>query len=241
MGIIENLLKLRLQPAEIVYKAPLSPAAFHIRLKSEKLKYDGFVPGYFLRLGVGMDDDTHGIRDKVRSYTAWDYDANQGTVDLAVATHSKGVGSKWVERCQVGDMVFFTWHKCKLVVDDAADSYLMIGDLSSLAHLYKIRRHLPESKQVEGIFYSQNQPDLFKDIDGSEPFSLHEMPENPVEQLKEKIDAALPAITGKKMVYLAGDSRVCVALNHYFRKELKWDTRQIKTKPFWNPNKKGLD
>ena len=241
MGIIESLLKLRLQPAEIVYKAPLSPSAFHIRLKSDRLKYDGFVPGYFLRLGVGMDDDTQGIRDKVRSYTAWDYDAGQGTVDIAVAIHSQGVGAHWAQRCQVGDQVFFTWHKCKLVVDDAADSYLMIGDLSALAHLYKIRRHLSENKQAQGIFYSQNKTDLFKDIDGSKPFSLHEMSENPIEALKEKIDAALPAMSGKRMVYLAGDSQVCVALNHYFRKELKWDTRQIKTKPFWNPNKKGLD
>ena len=241
MGIIENLLKLRLQPAEIVYKAPLSPSAFHIRLQGEKLKYDGFVPGYFLRLGVGMDDEASGIRDKVRSYTAWDYDAAQGTVDLAVATHSQGVGSQWAERCQVGDTVFFTWHKCKLIVDDSADSYLMIGDLSALAHLYKIHRHLPESKQVRGIFYSQHRTDLFKDLEGSEPFSLYEMPENPIEQLKKEINIALPAMSGRKMVYLAGDSRVCVALHQYFRKELKWDTRQIKTKPFWNPNKKGLD
>jgi NADPH-dependent ferric siderophore reductase len=239
MGIIENLLKLRLQPAEIVYKAPLSPSAFHIRLKSEKLKYDGFVPGYFLRLGVGMDDQTAGIRDKVRSYTAWDYDAIQGTVDLAVATHSEGIGAQWAKSCQEGDRVYFTWHKCKLIVDDAADSYLMIGDLSALAHLYKIRRHLT-NKQVQGIFYSQQISDLYKDLDGAEPFSFYGLPENPIEQLKEKIEAVMPTMTGKKMVYLAGDSRVCVALNHYFRKELKWDTRQIKTKPFWNPNKKGM-
>ena len=240
MGIIENLLKLRLQPAEIVYKASISPSAFHIRLKSEKLKYDGFVPGYFLRLGVGMDDETAGIRDKVRSYTAWDYDAVQGTVDLAVATHSEGIGTTWAKSCEVGDTVYLTWHKCKLIVDDAADSYLMIGDLSALAHLYKIRRHLT-NKQVQGIFYSQKISDLYKDIDGTEPLSFYELPENPIEQLKEKIEAVVPTMSGKKMVYLAGDSRVCVALNHYFRKELKWDTRQIKTKPFWNPNKKGLD
>ncbi len=43
------------------------------------------------------------------------------------------------------------------------------------------------------------------------------------------------------MVYIAGDSRVCVALNHYFRKELHWDSKQIKTKPFWNPEKTGLE
>ncbi|WP_368855182.1 hypothetical protein [Polaribacter sp. 20A6] len=43
------------------------------------------------------------------------------------------------------------------------------------------------------------------------------------------------------MVYIAGDSRVYVALNHHFRNELNWSTKQIKTKPFWNPDKKGLE
>jgi NADPH-dependent ferric siderophore reductase len=46
---------------------------------------------------------------------------------------------------------------------------------------------------------------------------------------------------GKQMVYIAGDSRVCVALNYYFKNYLNWNTKQIKTKPFWNPEKKGLE
>jgi NADPH-dependent ferric siderophore reductase len=52
---------------------------------------------------------------------------------------------------------------------------------------------------------------------------------------------ALPKLTGRRMVYIGGDSRICVSLTHYFRKELQWEARQIKTKPFWNPDKKGLE
>jgi len=46
---------------------------------------------------------------------------------------------------------------------------------------------------------------------------------------------------GYKMVYIAGGGRICVVLNIYFRNELNWDSKRIKTKPFWNLEKKGLE
>lgn len=67
------------------------------------------------------------------------------------------------------------------------------------------------------------------------------MEQNDTEKIIAKIAELIPNLKGKKMVYIAGDSRVCVALNQYFRKELHWDGKLIKTKPFWNPGKKGLE
>lgn len=241
MGIIENLIKLRLQAATVVHKSALSPSAIHLRLKSEKIKTADFVPGYFLRVGVGLDREELSFRDKLRSYTVWNIDKNEGTVDLAVVTHSKGIGAAWAEACKTGDQVFFTWHTCKFTVNDQADSYLMIGDLSALAHLYEIRRNLSTDKVIKSIFYSTDKSDFFEDIDGSTPFLFNEMPENPEKEIIEKIEKLLPQMEGNKMVYIGGDSRLCVSLTQYFRKELKWNSKQIKTKPFWNPNKKGLD
>jgi len=117
----------------------------------------------------------------------------------------------------------------------------MIGDLSALAHLYQINRSLPEEKNIQGVFYSRDKQDLFSDLNGSTPFSLYAMDLNPVTNLIEKIEEKLPQMHGKKMVYIAGDSRVCVALSRYFRKELQWNSKQVKVKPFWNPDKKGLE
>lgn len=51
----------------------------------------------------------------------------------------------------------------------------------------------------------------------------------------------VPKMTGRKIAYVGGDSRVCIALNQYFRRELNWATKQIKTKPFCNSDKKGLN
>jgi NADPH-dependent ferric siderophore reductase len=240
MGLIDRIAKRVLDQATLVHKSILSEAAYHIRIQSDKFKRADFMPGYFLRLGVGFGADT-ALKDKVRSYTVWNIDQSKGTIDCAIATHSNGVGTNWVKKCEVGSEVSFVWHKGKFLVDDSADSYLFVGDLSALAHLYMINRSLAKGKQVRGIVYSQRKEEFFADIDGSTPFLFYEMSQNPYEQILRKVKEIVPTMTGRKMVYIGGDSRVCVALNQYFRRELNWETAQIKTKPFWNPDKKGLE
>lgn len=241
MSLLKNILQRVLKENTIVEKQQLSKAAFRIRLESEEIKNVDFVPGYFLRVGIGLTEESLSMKDFVRSYSVWDIDQDRGTIDLAVAVHSNGPGAKWVQQRQLGDRVYFKWKKGNFLVDHSADSYLMIGDLSALSHLYMIRRGLFQSKQVESVLYSQDIDELFPDIDGKTPFDFYEMPENPIDQLIERVKELVPKMTGRKCVYIAGDSRVCVALNQYFRKELNWESRQIKTKPFWNPDKKGLE
>ncbi|WP_339922210.1 SIP domain-containing protein [uncultured Cyclobacterium sp.] len=242
MGIIDSILKkVVLQEALIVEKTKLSDAAYKIRLKSEGIASADFVPGYFLRLGIGIDKEEVSMKDKIRSYSVWDINKSEGYMDLAIATHSKGMGSNWVEQCQPGEDVYFKWKKGNFLVDNSADSYLMIGDLSALSHLYMIHRALPAGKNVESIIYSHNKNELFPDISGTEPFDFYGLPTNPKEEIMDLVKARVSKMSGKKMVYIAGDSRICAQLNQYFRKELKWETKQIKTKPFWNPDKKGLE
>ncbi|WP_276166689.1 siderophore-interacting protein [Zobellia alginiliquefaciens] len=241
MGLVETLIKKVLEKGMIVQKTQLSESVFKIRIRSEHIKNVDFVPGYFIRLGVGIGKDEIGLKDKVRSYCIWYIDRENETIDLAIATHSGGIGAEWAGNCQVGDEVYFKWKKGNFLLDDTADSYLMIGDLSALSHLYMINRHLSNAKQVESLIYTSDLSELFSDVDGTVPFDFYEMDQNPTAVLSEVLQKLLPNMSGKKMVYIAGDSRVCVALNKYFRKELNWNTKQIKTKPFWNPGKKGLE
>lgn len=242
MAIVENLLKkLWLQDAVIDKKTKLSESAYQIRIKSESIRKADLSPGYFLRIGVGIGREELSLNDKVRSYSVWDIDKSNGTIELAVATHSEGIGAKWAEQCKAGDKLYFAWQKGGFLVDDSADSYLMIGDLSALSHLYVIRRNLSRDKKIESILYSRYKDELFPDINGTTPFHFYELPQNPYEEIISKIKEVLPLMTGRKIVYIAGDSRICVALSRYFRKDLQWDAKQIKIKPFWNPNKKGLE
>lgn len=242
MSILENILKsVVLDEAIITEKVPLSKTAFKITLQCESIRKVSFVPGSFLRLGIGIGKEELSMKDKIRSYSVWDINKAEGLLNLAIATHSNGIGSQWAKECQEGDNVYFKWKKGNFIADNTADSYVMVGDLSALSHLYMINRNIGKSKHVTSILYNQQKNEFFTDIDGSAPFDFYELPQNPINEIIAKIQEVAPTLKGKKIAYIAGDSRVCVALNHFFRKELNWETKQIKTKPFWNPEKKGLE
>lgn len=241
MALLENIIKKIMDQGVISYKEKLSNAVFKIQIQSNAIKTMDFEPGYFIRLGVGIGLDVSSKKDMVRSYSIWDINKDKNTISLAIATHSKGIGAKWAENCKVGDMVYYKTKKGKFILDLTPDSYLMIGDLSALSHLYIINRYLPSNKQVESIIYNKDLSELYPDVDAKKPFDFHAMAPNNTEKIMAQIAERLPNLQGKKMVYIAGDSRVCQALNHYFRKELNWNSKQIKTKPFWNPVKKGLE
>lgn len=241
MGIVDKLIKRFLHQGIIVSKAKISASVYHIQISSESIKSVDFTPSHFLRLGVGIDNKNASLKDKVRSYSVWNIDKINGTMDLAIATHSNGIGAKWVENCEAGMEVSFTWKTGKFIQDNSSDSYLMIGDLSALSHLYIINRHLPIEKQVESLLYSQNIEELYPDLNGEYPFDFYQMEQNPIEQIKQKITEIIPSMEGLKMIYIAGDSRLCIALSKYLRQKLNWNTQQLKIKPFWNPEKKGLE
>ncbi|MDO6473293.1 SIP domain-containing protein [Maribacter sp. 1_MG-2023] len=238
---METIIKKVLEKGIIIEKTKLSGSVYKIRIQSDGIADYDFEPGHFLRLGVGIDQDDISLKDKVRSYSVWDINKENSTIDIAIATHSQGIGARWVETCKLNDTVYFKWKKGKFLVEDSADSYLMIGDLSALSHLYIINRNLPDNKQIESVVYSQQSEDFFADVDRSNPFGFNVMCENPSTEIIQKLNSIIPEMKGDNMVYIAGDSRVCITLTNYFRKELNWSTKQIKTKPFWNPDKKGLE
>lgn len=242
MSIIENIIKkVVLDEAIIVEKEQLSPSVYRIRLEGKSIKNMAFEPGYFIRLGLGIGNDDLSMKDKIRSYSIWDIDSNKGTLDVAIATKSKGVGAQWVVDCKVGEKVHFKLKKGRFILDNSADSYLMIGDLSALSHLYIIKRGLAINKEVQSLIYSESIQDVFKDVDDSIPLDFYNLPPNSINDIITIVKKLVPKMKGEKMVYIAGDSRVCIALNQYFRKEMNWETKHIKTKPFWNPEKKGLE
>ncbi|WP_458626810.1 siderophore-interacting protein [Winogradskyella sp. PC D3.3] len=241
MALLENIMKTIMDKGVIISKEKLSESVYKIQIQSEAVKTMDFVPGCFIRLGVGIGKKANSKKDMVRSYSIWDIDKDLNTFSLAIATHSNGIGALWVEDCTVGDKVYYKTKTGKFTVDNSADSYVMIGDLSALSHLYTINRYLSEDKEIESIIYNKNIAELYSDINNNTPFNFYGLEENNTKEIIAQIKNVIPKLKGEKMAYIAGDSRVCIAINQYLRNELKWNTKQIKTKPFWNPKKKGLE
>ncbi|WDF77081.1 SIP domain-containing protein [Mucilaginibacter sp. KACC 22773] len=240
MGIIEKLLMSILIKAEITYKEQITPHTFHIRLQSDSVIHTDYKAGNFLRIFVGKGRDVS-IRDNIRSYSVWQIDQPTGCIDIAACTHSAGPGSHWVKNCEVGNQVHFSWHKSNLWVDTAADNYVFIGDLSALGHFYELYRNLPEGKIIYSLIYGEHAADFFADIDGSRPFNFYPFSQNPNEDIIPYLHqiSQLPIETTKALI--AGEGRLCVDLNNFFRKGFNWKSDQLRIKPFWVLGKKGLE
>lgn len=239
MGLLVKLIEKVVSKATITYKQQMTPNVFHIRIEGKALQQDHPL-GYSIRILVGKDKDL-GFDDNIRSYSTWRVDKKNGRADLAVCTHGKGSGAQWAKECGVGDTIAFIWQKTNLVLDASADAYLFVGDLSALGHLYSIHNALPAAKKISSLIYGADKKDFFSDLDGTTPFVFHEWKGDAPAQIIKSVSSLIAGFPENSLVYIAGDSRVCVQLSQYFKKELCWGTSRIKAKPFWNPLKKGLE
>ena len=239
MTFIETVSKKLLRKSAIIYKQQISDSVYHIRLQSNSLKNVSYRPGCVLRVFCGIDAET-GKREKARSYSVWNFNRADQTIDIAVNTHSYGLGSNWAKLCKAGDIVYFTWHRGNYTLDQTGDQYLLIGDLCTLPHFYVINRHLPADKNVDSLIYFGKESDLFPDIDGQQPLSFHHLPVDPTDAIIEKLSTFFLQAAGRRIAYVGGDSRICLSVNRYFRQEIQKSDGQIRLKPFWAPVMRAL-
>lgn len=250
MSLLNSDSKIKFLKAVIVSKEKIASHTYHLKVQGDDIKNIDYTPGMHMKVVVELTDDS--LQNvKLRSYSIWNYDSQEGTIDVAVCTHSSGLGSKWIEQAEAGDDFCFFLKKT-LIVDDSADNYFFVGDISTLGHFYKINRALPKDKKVFSFMYG-NETDFFPDLDGSKPFNFYMLPSDkhlpaPIDFLEEKITAALDklhkddsikleASTGSCIVYIGGDARICAELTSFFTRKLGWHPSQIKMKSFWNPDK----
>lgn len=200
---------------------------FHIKIASPYFSEVDYVPGFTIELFV---DDQH---IEHRKYSIWNYEPVQNVIDIAICTFSNGKGAHWVHTLEAGDTVCFKTPRGKLLIDESADNYVMIGDITALSHLYEINRNLPVGKTIFSFIYTPHQRAIFPDIDGSFPFDYHVFSPFDPEAITTKMALLLPQFTGKRLAYITGAPEVCQHLKHYFRNEANWDPESLRVKAFW--------
>jgi len=252
MPVIHSSFKTPFLKGTIIKKEKIAAHTYHLRVQGDDIKNMDYIPGQHMKVIVGMNKNAL-LNDKVRSYSIWDYNKENGTMDVAICTFSNGLGAKWAELVDAGDDFYF-FIKTTLTVDDSAKNYFFIGDITTLAHFYKLRRSLEPDKKIHGFIYSDNETNFFTDLDGFKPFDFCTLqPENnsgklydnsssvPVNFLKEKISSVFSGnrelSTSNCIVYLGGDARVCAAMTNLFIRDLQFSPEKIKMKSFWNPDK----
>jgi NADPH-dependent ferric siderophore reductase len=239
LKIINNTLKHFFNSAKLIEKIKIANHTFHLKLKLNSDSFANYVHGQHLSILVGLDD-TSLFENPTRCYSVWYYDSTKQEVDIAACVKSTGIGAKWINQLVVGDTIYFKTPEGKLLYVPNFETYFFFGDSSALGHLYNIRRQLTKYQKAEGLFYSYEKEELFPDIDATLSFKF--VSSN--EALYDKIRKLLNSQNfdhQKTIVYIAGETAFCKTISQFCRYDLKLDAKQIKTKPFWHPNKKGLE
>ncbi|OIN55680.1 hypothetical protein BLX24_28800 [Arsenicibacter rosenii] len=214
----------------ILKKEKIAEHTFHLKVQSSDFAQMNYVPGFTADVYVGNPYDNPFCEH--RKYSFWNYDPVYHTADFALCTFSNGKGARWIQSAQVGEPVYFNQPQGKLLVDNTADNYLLIGDVTSLSHLYELHRGITISKNVRSFIYTECNDDLFADIDQSFPLDCHVISAKSVTENVKQI-LLLSENVENTIVYNFGDPGVCMAIHAAFKNEYHVPLKNLRTKPFW--------
>ncbi|MCP9752665.1 FAD-binding oxidoreductase [Ferruginibacter sp. HRS2-29] len=220
-----------IQSGIVLDKKQIAGHTFHLKIQSNDFNQMQYVAGFTVDIFLGNPLSQLDCED--RKYSFWNYEPLNNVADFAICTFSQGKGASWIQKLQQGDIIYFKPPKGKLLVDNNAGYYLMIGNITALSHLYEINRNLPQTKKTFSFIYTYRRQDIFADIDGSFPFNYYIINPLSADAVKSKIIQVLPKFEGKGIAYILGEPETCIALQHYFKNEKHWDSKSLKTKPFW--------
>lgn len=232
---MNNHKEFSLQSGIVLEKKQIAAHTYHLKVRSEDFKKMHYVAGFTVDIYVG--NPLNDARCVDRKYSFWNYEPVHHVADFAISTFSNGPGAKWIQNLRQGEPVFFKPPKGKLLADNSAENYLLIGDITSLSHLYEINRNLAVSKNVFSFIYAQKEADLFADIDNSFPFHHYIIAPLLTEMVMNRIIAQLPGSLNNTIAYIFGHPEICNRLHSYLKNERNMPVQNLRTKPFWKTEK----
>lgn len=221
----------QLQKALVLGNTRIAKHTYHLKIQSDDFTKMAYCPGFTLDLYLGNPVLQPGTGH--RKYSFWNYEPVHHIADIAVCTFSKGAGAQWIRTVKKGDLLYFNPPRGKLLADHHAGNYLLIGDITSLSHLYEINRNLQVGKSVFSYIYTQHPEDIFPDLDRSFPFNYHIFSTPSPDEIAAEVIAQLPALHEDTIAYILGEPAVCITLHNYLKNSRGFPLAQLKTKPFW--------
>ncbi|GLZ08891.1 hypothetical protein Acsp03_63570 [Actinomadura sp. NBRC 104412] len=205
--------------------AQLTERMRHIRISCPPQQW---TPGQHIRLSVD------GLLTR-RTYSIWDGDDDG--LELCVLDHGDGPGSRWARNATPGQQVIFTKPEGKLTPRQAP-YHVFAGEETAAVAFAPMLRSLngapvhavlevdtPEDRlPVEGVTWQYRE--------GRSAASSKTLL-NAIQSLD------LPTEPG--IAYLASEAQTIQTLKRHLLLDRSWPRRNILTKPFWTPNKKGLE
>ncbi|MEV0378511.1 siderophore-interacting protein [Nonomuraea sp. NPDC050643] len=236
--IARRLLDRMFVTGEVVEVETVAARMRRIRIGGAALAGLRWTPGQHVRLLIGAGGLLGGV---LRTYSVWHHDPAWEAVDLIGYDHGgDSPGASWVRNAEPGQGVAFTRPEGGFVVRPEAAYHLFAGEETASVAFGAMLRALPEGASAFGAVEADG-PDGHLDLPGDlvrvcrdgAPAARSQVLVNAVRELD------LPA--GPGVAYLAGEARTIQAVRAHLVDERGWQRRDVRTKPFWTPGRKGMD
>ena len=233
-----------LRPAHVHTIERWAPRLRHVTLTGPELAGLAWLPGQHVRMQVGAGPGpVDWLIGTLRTYSVWNYDGE--TLELIVYDHgdSNGPGAEWARTAEPGD-------ELRLLKPDGdftttpAGYHLFAGEETAQVAFGAMLRALPADVRVFGCL-EIDSPDERLDLGQGRDWDLEWSYRRgrSAASAQTLVDAVrgldLPAEAG--MAYLAGEARTIQLIRRHLVEERHWPRRNVRTKPFWTPGKKGLE
>lgn len=232
---MDNRKELTIQSGIVLENKQIAEHTFHLKIQSDDFAKMQYVAGFTVDVFLGNPFYDNLCED--RKYSFWNYEPVYHVADFAICTFSNGKGAEWIQKLQQGDSIYFKQPRGKLLADNSAENYLLIGDITSLSNLYEINRNLAISKNIVSFIYAEQETDFFSDIDNSFPFNLYIITPTQTDNIVNKIICNLPENLDDTIAYIFGHPEVCIALHNYLKHDRNFSLQNLRTKPFWKTDR----
>ena len=226
----------------------LTPTMRRIRFRDDRLKQLAWKPGQHVRLQVGGLLES-ALRwhphDALRTYSIHDANPDLGTLDIVMLDHSGDPGRptparRWSSGTAIGHRIQMTHPQGNFVLRDGAPYHLFAGEETASVAFAAMLRSLPDDADVYGVVEAATAADH---LELDRPMNRVERGDASAEKSELLAQAlrelALPDHPGA--AYLAGEARTVQTLRRILVDERGWDRRNVRTKPFWTPGRRGME
>jgi NADPH-dependent ferric siderophore reductase len=182
------------------------------------------------------------VRDALRTYSVWDYDASAGVMELCVMDHGAGgPGVRWARDAGPGQEVVFGRPEGKFGLRPAA-YHLFAGEETASVPFGAMLRVTPPDEPVHGVIETSRPEDRLP-VPRADELTWRHRGDAPAADSATLVEAVrgldLPPEPG--IAYVAGEARTVQAVRAHLVRERGWPRRSVLVKPFWTPGKRGME
>ena len=193
-------------------------------------------PGQHVRVHVGGSEPGL-VPGPLRTYSVWDYRTD--TIDLLVLEHGDGPGVRWAKAVRPGQDVLFTRPSGNLIAHQGP-YHVFVGEETASVAFGPIARSLPAGSPMYGVIEVDTPGDRVGLPDTVRWVYRNGAPAVASGTLVTEVSRlSLPDEPG--IAYVAGELRTVQAVRKHFVRDRGWPRRAVVIKPFWTPNRTGMD